>query len=122
MEIKIRHNGIEHKAEIQNIRGTVWLNHNGRTFSQDVSAGRRSRSKKGTAGSSDTVLSPMPGKITKILVSEGQEIVQGQSVIVMEAMKMEYTLKSDIAGVVEKISVQVGDQVTLGKLLVKLNS
>lgn len=121
MEISVRHNGTLHKAEAQVIRGTLWVHMNGRTFSMDAGA-KKSRKKAGTAGSSDQVLAPMPGKITKLLVSEGQEIQAGQAVIVMEAMKMEYTLKSEIAGVVEKVGVALGDQVTLGKLLVKLKA
>jgi biotin carboxyl carrier protein len=39
----------------------------------------------------------------------------------MEAMKMEYTLKADAPGKVEKVTAKAGDQVTLGQLLVKLN-
>lgn len=121
MEISIRHNGNLHKAEAQLVRGTLWVHVNGRTFAMDAGS-KKSRKKVGAGGSSDQVLAPMPGKITKLLVSEGQEIQAGQAVIVMEAMKMEYTLKSEIAGVVEKIGVTVGEQVTLGKLLVKLKA
>ena len=62
----------------------------------------------------------MPGKVTKILVNTDQEISKGQAVLVMEAMKMEYTLKAEIAGKIGQIECQVGDQVVLGKLLVKI--
>jgi biotin carboxyl carrier protein len=62
----------------------------------------------------------MPGKVTKLFVSDGQEVKKGDSLLVMEAMKMEYTLKADANGSVEKITAKTGDQVTLGQLLVQL--
>ncbi len=66
------------------------------------------------------MISPMPGKITKILLSEGSDVQIGQAVLVMEAMKMEYTLKAEVAGTVEGIHCAVGEQVALGKALVKI--
>jgi biotin carboxyl carrier protein len=119
MEIKVRIDGKEHKAEAQSIKGVLWVHHAGRTFTVDSNAGRKSR--KGAAkGSSDQIASPMPGKVTKILLKVGDTVAAGQAVLVMEAMKMEYTLKSDIAGVIETISCSVGEQVVLGKVLVKM--
>jgi propionyl-CoA carboxylase alpha chain len=55
--------------------------------------------------------SPMPGKILQVLTEEGAEVGQGDALIVMEAMKMEHTLRSPTAGVVASILVAVGDQV-----------
>ena len=63
----------------------------------------------------------MPGKITKIFVSAGQVVEKAQPLLVMEAMKMEYTLKSELNTMVDKINVQVGAQVPLGQLLIELN-
>jgi biotin carboxyl carrier protein len=119
MEIKIRHQGADHKAEAQVIKDTLWVHFNGRTFAVDAQPQSRKR-KKAAGGTSDTVFAPMPGKVTKILVKPGQDLSKGQAVLVMEAMKMEYTLKSDIAGKVALIDCQTGDQVVLGKALVKI--
>jgi biotin carboxyl carrier protein len=119
MEIKIRHQGSDHKAEAQRIKNTLWIHHNGRTFAVDALQSRKSRA-VGAGVASDQVLAPMPGKVTKIMVAIGQEISKGQAVLVMEAMKMEYTLKAEIAGTVSAISCQVGDQVTLGKAMAKI--
>ena len=55
--------------------------------------------------------SPMPGKILEVLTSEGAEVEQGQALIIMEAMKMEHTLRSPTAGTVTSVNVDVGDQV-----------
>ncbi|WP_347357392.1 biotin/lipoyl-containing protein [Bdellovibrio sp.] len=120
MEVKVRIDGVDHKAQAQLIQGTLWVHYNGRVFTQDVSTGRKSRKKGGAGGSSDQVMAPMPGKITKLLVTVGAAIEPGQAVLVMEAMKMEYTLKAEIAGTVDSINCAVGDQVALGKALVKI--
>ena len=106
--------------QAQLIKNTLWVHFEGRTFSLDASAGRKARKKAGGGGSSDQVMAPMPGKITKIMLKAGDKVSAGQAVLVMEAMKMEYTLKAEVAGVVESISSQVGDQVVLGKQLVKI--
>ena len=121
MEIKVRHLGEDHIAEAELIAGRLWIHFNGRTWDVDAEPNaKKKRGKAGSGASSDQVVAPMPGKITKILVTAGQDIVKGQAVLVMEAMKMEYTLKSDISGSVQTIHCAVGDQVVLGKNLVKL--
>ncbi len=65
-----------------------------------------------------TVLSPMPGKVIKVLVAEGDEVAAGAPVAVVEAMKMENELSAPRAGVVEKVHVQPGDAVESGAKLV----
>jgi biotin carboxyl carrier protein len=120
MEITVRHQGTDVKAEAQILQNTLWVHYNGRTFAMDAQPQSRKSRKAGTGSASDQVLAPMPGKVTKILVNPGQEIEKGQAVLVMEAMKMEYTLKAEIAGKVADIQCKTGDQVVLGKLLVKI--
>jgi 3-methylcrotonyl-CoA carboxylase alpha subunit len=62
----------------------------------------------------------MPGKILKILVKEGQVVEAGTPILVMEAMKMEHTIKASKAGKIEKIHFKEGEQVAGGVELVKL--
>ena len=64
--------------------------------------------------------SPMPGKILKLLVSVGDEVIVGTSLLVMEAMKMEHTIKASKAGIIEKIHFKEGDQVAGGVELVNV--
>jgi biotin carboxyl carrier protein len=120
METVVRIQGIDHRVHAELIKGTLWVHHNGRTYTMDASSGQKSRRKSGAAGSSDQIVAPMPGKVTKILVQEGNVVSQGQAVLVMEAMKMEYTLKADIDGEIEVIHCSAGEQVALGKALVKI--
>ena len=61
----------------------------------------------------------MPGKITKILKSEGSTVKAAEVILVMEAMKMEYSLKAEVNCTIEKMKVSTGQQVTLGAVLVK---
>lgn len=75
---------------------------------------------KSLGKSSDRILAPMPGKVTKLFVSENQAVNKGDALLVMEAMKMEYTLKADISATVEKIFYKISDQVSLGHLLIQL--
>ena len=71
---------------------------------------------KGAVGKA-MVTSPMPGKVVKLLVNEGEEVAADQGVIVVEAMKMENELKSNIAGKVKEIFVKEGEVVESGAKL-----
>ena len=64
--------------------------------------------------------SPMPGKILKIMKSVGDQVVKGDAILVMEAMKMEHTIKATSDGKIEKIFYKEGDQVPAKVELVKL--
>ncbi len=61
---------------------------------------------------------PMPGLVLRILVEEGQAIKQGDSLLVLEAMKMENVLKSMGDGVIKQLKVKAGDKVEKNQLLI----
>ncbi len=63
------------------------------------------------------IRAPMPGKVIKIYVNAGDNLEQNTPVIVLEAMKMEYTLNAPVAGIVERVCFAVGDRVDLGSTL-----
>lgn len=100
----------------------IWFKVDEQIYSYDLADLTESFAKKskGNAKSADKIAAPMPGKVTKIFISAQQSVAKGDALLVMEAMKMEYTLKADINAVVEKLNAKVGDQVTLGQLLVQL--
>jgi biotin carboxyl carrier protein len=60
---------------------------------------------------------PMPGKIVKVLVAQGDQVEAGRGVLVMEAMKMENELKATRAGTIQEIKVKEGQAVEMGALL-----
>ena len=70
-------------------------------------------------GASHTVDAPLPGTIKQVLVSVGQEIAAGDTVVVMEAMKMENNITAEFGGKVTAVKVAVGDQVQSGQALVE---
>jgi acetyl-CoA/propionyl-CoA carboxylase biotin carboxyl carrier protein len=61
--------------------------------------------------------SPMPGTVVAVLVSAGDSVAVGGPVVVVEAMKMEHTLRATADGVVTELLVHVGDRVALHQLL-----
>ena len=63
------------------------------------------------------LVAPMPGKVVKVLVGEGQEVAQGAPLVVLEAMKMEHTVRAPAAGTVRALHVAVGEQVDADRLL-----
>jgi acetyl-CoA carboxylase biotin carboxylase subunit len=63
------------------------------------------------------LVAPMPGKVVKVLVTEGQEVAAGAALLVLEAMKMEHTVRAADAGIVRALHVAAGDQVDTDRLL-----
>lgn len=72
------------------------------------------------AGGSGEIKASMDGAIVKVLVEEGDCVERGQTIVVLEAMKMEHQLKAGVAGIVESISAQVGQQVKARQLLANI--
>jgi len=66
--------------------------------------------------------SPMPGKVLKILVETGRKVSAGDPLIILEAMKMEHTMRAALDGVVEAVLVSDGEVVGPGQLLVQITS
>ncbi|MGW6965036.1 biotin/lipoyl-containing protein, partial [Streptomyces zaomyceticus] len=75
---------------------------------------RRAARKSGPAASGDTLASPMQGTIVKIAVEEGQEVEEGDLIVVLEAMKMEQPLNAHRSGTVKGLTAKVGASVTSG--------
>lgn len=114
---------------IQFHNNEIWVHVEGRTFclpklnSQNSQRGKnRGHGRTEVAGNEGEILSPMPGKILKILVSLKQNVKAQQAVCIIEAMKMEYTLKSSVAGNVVQIFKKVGEPVQLGEKILEISA
>ncbi|MBB6628940.1 ATP-grasp domain-containing protein [Nocardioides sp. KIGAM211] len=81
---------------------------------------RAAGKKAGAAASGDAVSSPMQGTIVKLAVEEGQEVAEGDVVVVLEAMKMEQPLKAHKAGTVTGLQAEVGATVTNGAVICEI--
>lgn len=76
--------------------------------------------KRGGGPGNGLVTSPMPGKVVKVLVTEGEEVTAGKALIVVEAMKMENELTAEAAGTVKQVFVKPGDAVEGGAKLISI--
>jgi pyruvate carboxylase subunit B len=96
---------------------------NGKTYNFDASECDYEDNGKGSnaTGQTDTVKAKLPGSVIKILVNEGDTVETGQTLMILEAMKMETEVKAMVSGTVEAIAVKVGDQVTADQVLVEIN-
>jgi acetyl-CoA/propionyl-CoA carboxylase biotin carboxyl carrier protein len=81
---------------------------------------KRSGKKAGAAVSGDAVASPMQGTIVKVAVEDGQQVAEGDVIVVMEAMKMEQPLKAHKAGTVTGLSAEVGATVSNGEVICEI--
>ncbi|MCF0198921.1 MAG: biotin/lipoyl-binding protein [Bacteroidaceae bacterium] len=68
----------------------------------------------------NAVSAPLNGKITQVLVKVGDQVAAGDTVVMLEAMKMENAITAENAGTVKAVLVNVGDQVDGGQALVEL--
>lgn len=75
---------------------------------------------KGAAGAGTPVKAPLPGVVTKVLVSAGQAVKKGDTVLVLEAMKMENNITAEADGSVTGICVAAGDSVMEGTTLLTI--
>ena len=89
-----------------------------------AAAGPKKRSAKGKKGGSgatgDSLVAPMQGTIVKVEVAEGQQVAEGDLVVVLEAMKMEQPLTAHKAGTIAKLSAEVGATVPTGTVLCEI--
>ncbi len=79
---------------------------------------RRSASNAGSSAGSGQVAVPMQGTIVKVLVEVGQEVAEGEAVVVLEAMKMENNINADKSGTITELKVSPGDTVGAGDVVV----
>jgi pyruvate carboxylase len=63
---------------------------------------------------------PMPGKVLKVFVKEGDRVEKGQQVVLTEAMKMEMSIQASMDGVIKEVAVKAGDTIEAGDLLVEM--
>lgn len=71
-------------------------------------------------GAKDQITTPMPGKIVKILVAEGEKVAAKQPLVIVESMKMENEIKSPANGTIKSIHFKAGDLVESGQPIIKI--
>ena len=112
-KFKIRIDGKVFEAEVEEIGGEKAVN-------TTPPAIKTAQAPLPQAGSGNSIVAPMPGKIIAIKVSKGQQVKAGDTVLILEAMKMEQEIKASISGTVSEIPVLENDTVKKDQPLVLL--
>ena len=97
---------------------TVWAAAGGGTYDFDVDASPRSRG--GARAAASDMTPPMPATVVKVAVTAGARVEAGAPVVILEAMKMELTVRASHAGVVRAVRCAVGDLVRPGEVFVEI--
>lgn len=96
-----------------------WVSVDGAVAILEVESGNRREPRKRTAAG-DAMMAPMPATVVKVLVAPGQAVTEGETVLVLEAMKMELPIRAPKAGVVAAVRCRQGELVQPGVALVDL--
>ena len=89
--------------------------------SNSSSASAASTSSAPTAGAGKPVVAPLPGTINEIKVKVGDKVNAGDTVVILEAMKMQNNIEAETSGTITSINVNKGDAVMEGDTLVTIN-
>ena len=132
---------VEHKAEVEAIGPSAYsilvgtrsyevkieesgdnfvVTVDGRRFEVAIQDPRRTSGRAGgiDSGGSRDIVSPMPGKVIRVLVAAGDEVHPGQGLLVVEAMKMQNEIKAPGAGKIKTVRVSEGSAVAAGEVMV----
>jgi biotin carboxyl carrier protein len=71
-------------------------------------------------GNAGNLVTDMPGKVVKIMTTEGAVVQKGDTLLILEAMKMENEIKAGVDGVVKSVNVKVGDALESGQLMIEI--
>jgi 3-methylcrotonyl-CoA carboxylase alpha subunit len=109
--------GRRQPAHVAVSKDAWWVHFAGHTIRLDIAEAGFTASDSGGG-----LTAPMPGKVLEVLVETGQNVTEGQALLVLEAMKMEHRILAPKDGEITAIHFHAGDQVTGGALLLDLQT
>jgi biotin carboxyl carrier protein len=117
LSLRIGNSAYEVKSE--KLAGDSYVAVDGVHFATEIRDPRslRGRSRLADDQGPRKIVAPMPGKVVRILVREGDDVIPGAGVVVVEAMKMQNEIKSSKKGKIQKIAVAEGAPVNAGDVL-----
>ncbi len=136
---KLKINGNDYNVEINEVEGQeIKLDVNGTSYvvtvdqeikqtkkpavstprPQAVAAAPAAQKSSAPAAAGSKVTTPLPGTILDVFVNVGDSVKEGQTVVLLEAMKMENNIEADCAGTVKEVKVRKGDSVLEGDVLI----
>jgi 3-methylcrotonyl-CoA carboxylase alpha subunit len=110
--------GVQHTVDLVKQGRSIFVFYDDRTFAFETVDPLAVHDQ--TAEGGDNLFAPMPGLVTIVTAEPGQSVVAGDSLIVLEAMKMEHTLRAPRDGIIAEVLVLPGTQVVDGDLLLRL--
>ena len=108
--------GVTSFAHVVRSNDKWWIHFQGRIYVTNM----HEPGSKNSSLSEGSLSAPMPGTILDVLVKSGQRVRQGQTLLVMEAMKMEHRIQAPKAGEVIAVHFETGDRVDMGANLVEI--
>lgn len=108
-------NGKKFAVAFEGKKATV----NGKLYDFDVKSGIEANA-HASNGEGTPIKAALPGNVLKVMVSNGDNIAEGDVIAVVEAMKMETEIKSPVSGTVQSVEIEVGDKVVTGQVLVTI--
>jgi acetyl/propionyl-CoA carboxylase alpha subunit len=113
----VEHEGRRIRVAVVRAPGGTWVGFpGGSRFIADAG----SPQSRAAVASGDSVVAPMTAKVVQVRAVEGASVAEGDLLVVLEAMKMEYRLTAPRAGTVAKVGCKEGELVDLGRALVQL--
>ena len=115
-------NGQEYSATVNDNGATVFIDgkvHHVSIHQADSTRADKSKSNP-TKSAGQSIKAPLAGTIFKVFISQGDTVKSGDTLIILEAMKMETEIKAACDGVVSKVHVQSGDSVSVGDCLINI--
>lgn len=120
-EFIVRVNGEEFQVEVEEVRNGNRPAPTTPRTNRNVSVGANVKKPQPKANVNESnVVAPMPGTVLKVNVSEGDTVSAGDTIVVLEAMKLENNLSAPVSGTVKAIKANVGDSVNSGDILVEI--
>ena len=124
---KVKVDGEEFEVELEKEDGVWNVTVQGKQFQIEIEGGgaaeqgAKKRKRGGRGRKSGTISSTIPGKIVSIAISEGQQVSEGDVVMILEAMKMQNEIKASVGGVISEIKCNAGERVEANVPLLEIS-
>jgi 3-methylcrotonyl-CoA carboxylase alpha subunit len=117
---RVEENGHSHIVHVAGTEGDRWLHWNGHVFHRPFELEVPARARRPSADSHQPLSAPMPATVLKVLVGPGAHVRKGDTLLILEAMKMELPVRSAADGVVRTVLCREGELVQPGAVLAEL--
>ena len=124
-EEKVKFLNIEWKDKIYHLwlqkeGESLWIHYNGQTWHWKPKEIQLKETEENIEKSEGFILSPMPGRIQNIFVEKGNSVKKGDDLLMISAMKMEYTFKAEGSGTVLEVHCHLEEVVDMNQVLMKI--